>query len=180
MASNFSNEPLPLEHVPRLAAEHFVPVDRRYLGVTLVGFGLVGAIVLVGASLIASQVERPAIALAIAFGVVIVLVVAAVLRTIEVRRLGYQLRDHDLSLRSGVVTHSIQSVPFSRVQHVSVSRGPVERSFGLATLQVSSAGPNVSIPGLAIDDAERIKALITARADIEADDRDTPLPPPVR
>lgn len=169
MEEPFSNDPLPLDHVPQLGEEHFVPVDPRYLRVALVGLGLTGAVVIAGAALLATQVERPAIPLAIAGGVVVVLVLAAVLRTFEVRRLAYQLREHDLSLRSGVVTHSTESVPFSRVQHVGVSRGPVERSLGLATLQVNSAGPNLAIPGLAIDDAERIKALITARADIETD-----------
>lgn len=169
MEEPFSNDPLPLDGVPLLGEEHFVPVDPRYLRVALVGLGLTGAIVVAGAALLATQIEQPVIALAIAGGVVVVLVLAAVLRTLEVRRLAYQLRDHDLSLRSGVITHSTESVPFSRVQHVSVSRGPVERSLGLATLQVNSAGPNLAIPGLAIDDAERIKALITARADIEID-----------
>lgn len=169
MDATFSNEPLPLDGVPRLDEGHFVSVDPRYLRVSLAGLGFTGAVVVAGALLIASQVEQPAIPLGIAGGGVVVLVLAAVLQTLEVRRLAYQLREHDLSLRSGVITHSIESVPFSRVQHVSVSRGPIERSLGLATLQVNSAGPNLAIPGLAIDDAERIKALITARADIETD-----------
>ena len=169
MDATFSNEPLPLDGIPRLGDEHFVAVDPRYLRVSLAGLGIAALVVVTAAVLIATQAEQPAIPVAIAGGVVAVLVLSAILRTVEVRRLAYQLREHDLSLRSGVITHSIESVPFSRIQHVSVSRGPIERSLGLATLQVNSAGPNLAIPGLAIDDAERIKALITARADIETD-----------
>ena len=178
MDETFSNDPLPLDGVPRLGEEHFISVDPRYLRVSLAGLGLAGAVSVAGASLIATQVEQPAIPLAIAGGVIVLLLVAAVLRTVEIRRLAYQLREHDLSLRSGVITHSIESVPFSRVQHVSVSRGPIERSLGLATLQVNSAGPNRAIPGLATADAERIKALVTARADIAADRDDDGLAPP--
>ena len=108
------------------------------------------------------------------------LALVAVMRVFEVRRLAYQLREHDLSLRSGVISHRVESLPFSRVQHVNIHRGPIERSLGLATLQVSTAGPDISIPGLDRADAERIKLLVTERADAVLDD-DPPapsLPPP--
>jgi uncharacterized membrane protein YdbT with pleckstrin-like domain len=83
---------------------------------------------------------------------------------LEVRRLAYQVRAHDLSMRSGVITHRTESLPFARVQHVRIQRGAIERTLGLATLHVSSAGPNITIPGLSDADAERIKLLVTERA----------------
>jgi membrane protein YdbS with pleckstrin-like domain len=101
------------------------------------------------------------------------------LRVFEIRRLAYQLREHDLSLRSGVISHRVESLPFSRVQHVNIHRGPIERSLGLATLQVSTAGPNISIPGLSRADAEQIKLLVTERADAVVDN-DPSLPMPRR
>ena len=60
--------------------------------------------------------------------------------------------------------HSVETLPFARVQHVNLSRGPVERALGLATLDVRSAGPDISIPGLTEDDAARIKLLVIERA----------------
>ena len=169
MADPFSNEPIPTDHLPRLTDDAFVPVDPRYLRVSLTGVALAAAIVAIGTVMIAMQADRKVLPLLIGGGVLLLLVLVAIVRVLEVRRLAYQLREHDLSLRSGVITHRVESLPFSRIQHVNVHRGPIERSLGLATLQVSTAGPDISIPGLAQADAERIKLLVTERAD-EVDD----------
>ena len=55
-------------------------------------------------------------------------------------------------------------MPFVRVQHARVTRGPIDRAFGLAKLQISTAGPNLLIPGLPAADADRMKELIVSRA----------------
>ena len=170
MADPFSNEPIPTDRLPRLTEEPFVPVDPRYLRVSLIGVALVATIVAVVTAMIAAQIDQKVLPLLIGGGVLLLLVLVAVIRVLEVRRLAYQLREHDLSLRSGVITHRVESLPFSRVQHVNVHRGPIERSLGLATLQVSTAGPDISIPGLTEANAERIKLLVTERADVVDDE----------
>jgi membrane protein YdbS with pleckstrin-like domain len=170
MADPFSNEPIPTDHLPRLADDAFVPVDPRYLRVSLTGVALTATIVAIATVIIAMQIDQRVLTLLIGSGVLLLLVLVAVVRVLEVRRLAYQLREHDLSLRSGVITQRVESLPFSRIQHVNVRRGPVERSLGLATLQVSTAGPDISIPGLAQADAERIKRLVTERADVVDDE----------
>ena len=169
MTDLFSNEPIPTDQLPRLADHAFVPVDPRYLRVTLTGVALAAAVVAGGTVMITVQANRKVVPFLIGTVVLMLLALVAFIRVLEVRRLAYQLREHDLSLRSGVITHRVESLPFSRIQHVNVRRGPIERSLGLATLQVSTAGPDISIPGLTQADAERIKLLVTERADV-ADD----------
>ena len=88
----------------------------------------------------------------------------AVGRTLEVRHIAYLVRDNDISYRSGVIGRRVETMPFVRVQHARVMRGPIDRAFGLAKLQVSTAGPNLMIPGLPATDADRIKELIVSRA----------------
>lgn len=169
------NEPIPVDRLPRLSDDEFVPVHPRYLRVRVTGIGIAAVTVLVGGVVAAALFDRTIIPVAIAGGVLVVLGISAVAAVAEVRRLGYQIRERDLSLRSGVIKHSVETLPFARVQHVNISRGPVERSLGLATLDVSSAGPDISIPGLAEEDAARIKLLVTERAgaleDGDEDDR---------
>ena len=177
MAEPFRNEPIPTDHLPRLTDDAFVPVDPRYLQVSLTGIALTALTVAIIALIIALRTDQRVLALAIGAGVIVTLMLVAVARVFEVRRLAYQLREHDLSLRSGVFTHKVESLPFSRVQHVNVHRGPIERSLGLATLQVSTAGPDISIPGLKHADAERIKLLVTERAD-EVDNSSFDILPP--
>lgn len=170
MTDSFSNEPIPTNHLPRLDDEAFVAVDPRYLRVSLAGVALVATVIAIGTVVIATQANQKVPPLLIGCAVLLLLALVAVVRVLEVRRLAYQLREHDLSLRSGVITHRVESLPFSRIQHVNVRRGPIERSLGLATLQVSTAGPDISIPGLTQADAERIKLLVTERADAVVDE----------
>ncbi|WP_256544917.1 PH domain-containing protein [Halobellus inordinatus] len=78
----------------------------------------------------------------------------------------YEVREDSLYLERGVLTRVRTVVPFVRVQHVDTARSPIERVVGLASTVVYTAGSrgaDVSIPGLAPDDAddlrERLKRL---------------------
>ena len=162
----FANDPIPLDRVPRLSDDAFVGVDPRYLRVKLLGIAVAAVAVILGGAAAAYRFEPwPTIAMMAAL--LAVLVATAGFAVLEMRRLAYQLRDHDVSLRRGVVTHRTETVPFSRVQHVNLTRGPIERVLGLASLEVTSAGPNISIPGLAVSDAERVKQIVVERSDVE-------------
>ena len=71
----------------------------------------------------------------------------------------YRLDRHVLETRSGVWFRVTKLVPLSRLQHVDLRRGPLERAYGLASLVVHTAGTHEAthvIPGL---DAERAKQL---------------------
>ena len=130
----------------------------------------ISAVVVIGvAASIVWRSDALVVPVAVAVGVIVLLVAVGVLTVVESRRLAYQLRERDLSLRSGAFRHRVETIPFSRIQHVSVGRGVLERSLGLATLQVSSAGPDFSVPGLSPSDAELIKAAIAERAALESE-----------
>src|SRR3546814_18276177 len=62
-------------------------------------------------------------------------------------------------------------VPGSRVQHLDIRRGPLERHFRLATLVIHTAGTRhseVSLSGLDAGDAERLRDHLARQTD---DDR---------
>lgn len=95
---------------------------------------------------------------------------AALLPRRRYRAWGRAIMDDELHIRHGVWTRVRTVVPFGRVQHIDVAHGPVERAFGLATLILHTAGTRgaaVPLPGLAQDDAERMRDLI--RAEIRQD-----------
>ncbi|MFK7742898.1 MAG: PH domain-containing protein [Planctomycetota bacterium] len=65
-----------------------------------------------------------------------------------------------LLMRYGILFVEERSVPVRRMQHVDLSRGPIERLFGLATLVVFTAGNEGSafrVPGLAIQRATELR-----------------------
>lgn len=76
------------------------------------------------------------------------------------RHLFYRVDENGLRIRRGVWWRAVIDVPRSRVQHTDVSQGPIERSFGLATLVVFTAGTEhaqVGLPGLDHETALRIR-----------------------
>jgi membrane protein YdbS with pleckstrin-like domain len=79
------------------------------------------------------------------------------------RRLRYKLTDRLLQVVRGWLFHVDTVVPLVRVQHIDVTRGPLEKTFGVATLVVHTAGTHnsiVTLPGLAPERAAEIRDII--------------------
>jgi membrane protein YdbS with pleckstrin-like domain len=78
-------------------------------------------------------------------------------------------------LRRGRLWQSDTRVPGSRVQHLDIRRGPLERHFRLATLVIHTAGTRhseVSVSGLDADDAERLRDHLARQTDDDDDASD--------
>ena len=104
--------------------------------------------------------------------VVALLVLGLVWIVFRYRLWAYQVREDSLYLERGVVRHVRTVVPYVRIQHVDTSRGPVERSLGLSTLVVYTAGSrgaDVSIPGLTPEEASDLQQRVKELA-IEAEE----------
>lgn len=82
------------------------------------------------------------------------------------RRWGYAFTDRELHVARGWLTQTHTVVPVTRVQHIAVSQGPIERSAGVATLIVHTAGTEgslVTLPGITRQRAEDIRDAIRGR-----------------
>src|SRR5918992_5041607 len=86
------------------------------------------------------------------------------------RSWGYVEREDDLYITHGVLFRTLVAVPYGRMQLVEVASGPLERSFGLATvtLKTASAETNASIPGLTPDEATRLRDRLTELGEAHA------------
>ena len=161
----FSNDPIDVSTIPRLRDEDFSPVDPKYLTVSLIGYGIWTVMVIVICSILATVLpDNNWIPLVVLAGLLFLTVLSVIGTILGVKNIGYQVRQHDLSYRHGVLTKTVSTVPFIRVQHARVTQGPVERLFGISKLAVNSAGPDLHISGLAFDEAERLRALVVERA----------------
>lgn len=79
---------------------------------------------------------------------------------IEHRHSSYKVDDQGIEIRRGVVWRQVISVPRSRVQHTDVSQGPLERTRGLGTLVIYTAGTDhakVDLAGLSHETALAIR-----------------------
>ncbi|MFC5345539.1 PH domain-containing protein [Brevundimonas staleyi] len=82
------------------------------------------------------------------------------------RRWGYAFTDRELHVAQGWLVRTHTVVPVSRVQHIDVSQGPLERSAGVATLSLHTAGTEgslVRLPGIRRERAEDIRDAIRSR-----------------
>jgi membrane protein YdbS with pleckstrin-like domain len=97
-------------------------------------------------------------------GTVLVAIAAIILAPDRIyRRLRYGLTDRLLQVVRGWLFHTDTVVPFVRVQHLDVTRGPFDKMFGTATLVVHTAGTRnsiVTVPGLAPGRAAEIRDII--------------------
>lgn len=75
----------------------------------------------------------------------------------------YAERADDLLISRGVLWRELTVVPYGRMQLVEVTSGPLERRYGLARLQLHTAAAttDATIPGLAPDEAERLRDRLT-------------------
>jgi membrane protein YdbS with pleckstrin-like domain len=160
-------------HVEELFAppgEEWQPVSRRLVTVRFIVLAITLAIV------------TPIVAIGLwflldAWSIVIALTVAVVgtawggwLIPRIWRAWGYSERQEDLLVTHGVMFRKLTVVPYGRMQFVDVNSGPLDRKFGLATVQLHTASPatDARIPGLPAQEAARLRDKLSALGEAKA------------
>jgi membrane protein YdbS with pleckstrin-like domain len=93
---------------------------------------------------------------------VVVAVMAVVAWLVErgrYRAWGYAERADDLIVSRGLMFRRVSVVPYGRMQFIDVTAGPIDRAFGLATVQLhtAAAASDARIPGLVRVDADALR-----------------------
>ncbi|BCJ77609.1 PH domain-containing protein [Catellatospora bangladeshensis] len=96
--------------------------------------------------------------------VVVLDVTRAVVAVRAARSYGYAERERDLLVRHGRMVRHLSIVPYARMQFVDVVAGPLERAFGLATVQLhtAAAASDATVPGLEPAEAARLRDRLAA------------------
>jgi len=87
------------------------------------------------------------------------------------RHASYTVHEEGVEIRRGVVWRTVISVPRSRVQHTDVAQGPLERRYGLGTLDIYTAGrehAKVNLHGLDHQTAFAIRDHLLPQAEVDA------------
>ncbi|GAB1646179.1 PH domain-containing protein [Krasilnikovia sp. MM14-A1259] len=145
-------------------------VSPRLITVELIARGLLTVVVLAGLLVGWLFATHPWWLAAMAV-VVVVAVWRAVTTVRAVRAWGYAERDNDLLVRHGLLIRRLSVVPYSRMQYVDVTAGPLERAFGLATVQLhtAAAASDARVPGLPAQEAARLRDRLTALGEDRAE-----------
>lgn len=150
-----------------LAAHALRPVSPKLIPARYVG-GIVGYVIwvlMIAGAIVAAALTQMWWIAALAALPLLILLQSLVLTPRRVRAIGYLDAEEDLTIASGIMFRTVHTIPYGRVQSVKIDEGPVERRYGLAKLTVSTANgaSTVVLPGLEKAEAERLRALLTAR-----------------
>lgn len=109
----------------------------------------------------------------IGFGVaVMIFLVTALFSYISWKRLTYTIGAQDIRVESGVLSRSARSVPYERIQDVSLEQKLIPRLFGLVAVKFETGaggGDDLSLAFLTEDDGEELRQLVRELRDEEAD-----------
>ncbi len=83
---------------------------------------------------------------------------------------GYAEREDDLLVQRGVLFSRLSVVPYGRMQFIDVTAGPLERSFGIATVRMhtAAAASDARIPGLDREEAARLRDRLAELGEAQA------------
>ncbi|MDV6378510.1 PH domain-containing protein [Sporosarcina sp. GW1-11] len=82
----------------------------------------------------------------------------------------YEVREAEIELQHGLFIVNRTLIPMVRVQHVDMAEGPILRKYGLASITISTAATNHSIPALVTEEADELRNRISMFARVAKDD----------
>lgn len=151
-------EPVPLHRL-----------ERGYLRVlrlrAVIGWLVLAPLAVLGDGYLSWRTSLP---VGIVAGPILIFAVVSIVFLVPRRwsRWGYAFTERELHVAHGWLTRVHTVVPVSRVQHIDVSQGPIERGSGVATLSLHTAGTEnslVVLPGITRQRAEDIRDAIRVR-----------------
>ena len=166
---NFTNETIDTANLPKYEEVAFTSLHPNYKKVVLLNVSLLSCILFFGFGSVAffkndEFTQNNLIAIGSLLALVIVLIFFFSL--LSYRKKGFAFRNHDVLFRSGIIATSTMVIPYNRIQHVSLHEGLVSRYFGLAKIEIFTAGGNssdIEIPGIEKSQAEDIKQLLMGK-----------------
>jgi hypothetical protein len=177
-----ASDPSPTEPTPAdpasagpAPADPMERLDPRVVVYWLVS-GIASLLVLAGIVGFGLYLSREHIPGGVRWAIVVASVLGAIMTvwtlvapTLAYARWRFRIDADLLVARYGIVFHEEKAIPISRLQHVDLTRGPIERLFGLATFVVYTAGTegaSFRLPGLAAARAKELRdAILAARGD---------------
>ncbi|TXD85033.1 PH domain-containing protein [Subsaximicrobium wynnwilliamsii] len=163
----FTNTQIDTNALPQIDQVELHPIDKAYLKIIVINKLLVyGVIVLalILAKLFLVDVLIQSYFWLLAAAVGLLCLSNFMLALLAFKKRMYALRDKDVIYAHGLLIHRLTTVPISRIQHIETSRSWLSRQFGLATLNIYTAGESgsdLSIKGLSEAEATRINDFLS-------------------
>lgn len=172
---DFKNPIISWESLPKASEAEYKKLSKSYRTLTLIRGGITSLVLLVIIFLVVVFAQLWNIYLLLSL-IALWLVIFGMLmlrpwKLYEYK--GYALREHDLLYKSGWLWKRKVAIPYNRIQHVEIRRGPIEELLRLRNLEIYTAGgssSDLSIPGLDPDQAEKLRAFISVKTGMDEEE----------
>lgn len=163
----FTNETIDTTGLPRFEQVQFTKLHPFYWKVLLINASITMLIIGIVLGIACYNIEE-LIEFQMQISIAYVLLVAIILffAYLGFRKKAFAFREHDVLYRHGVIATSTIVIPYNRIQHVALHEGIVSRFFGLADVEIFTAGgssSDIDIPGIEKIQAENIKQLLMGK-----------------
>ncbi|TDE07157.1 PH domain-containing protein [Flavobacterium sandaracinum] len=166
---NFTNDTIDTSQLPKFEEVTFTALHPKYFKVVLINLLLFISILIIVPSVV--SVLKPELfsgRIWLVLGIVIPIVstLIIVFSLVGFKKKGFAFRNHDVLFRHGIIATNTIVIPYNRVQHVALHEGLVSRYFGLAKIEIFTAGgssSDIEIPGIEKEQAEKIKQLLMGK-----------------
>ena len=164
---HFTNEVIDIKQLPRFETVGLSKLNPNYGKV--IGFNILITFLILGGGLVAllffnKDLQDYWQQLLVLYVILVAIVVF--FSAVSLKKKAFAFRTHDVIYQSGVLATNTIVIPYNRVQHVALHEGFVSRFFGLAKVEIFTAGgsaSDISIPGIALAQAEDIKQLLMGK-----------------
>ena len=143
------------------AERHTHPISPLVAGLS----GIPNAIFPMIAVFVSMQEEPWALSAALGIGAII-LILTACGAYLSWRRLTYLVGNEDIRVDSGIISRAARSIPYERIQDVSLEQSLVPRLFDLAQVKFETGaggGDDLTLRYLTLAEGERLRDVIRAR-----------------
>lgn len=82
---------------------------------------------------------------------------------IEYRQWGYIISDDRIEIRHGIFLIKITVIPIVRVQHITITQGPINRKLGISTIVIHTASGTFAIEGISNDNAKTMAEMLKTK-----------------
>ena len=105
----------------------------------------------------------------VAFMVVLQLLQILIYPPIEYIQWQYMIAPDRIEIKKGIFYRTHTVIPISRIQHVAVTQGVLQRPFKLSTVKIHTAGSEMEIQELNTEVAEEICARLQKRVNVKVE-----------
>lgn len=164
---NFTNNTIDVNQLPRFETVVFQKLQPDYWSIMVINRIIFFLILAIGTGVLYYLVEETANEISyIVIFIAALFILTFFFSRISFLKKGFAFREHDVVFKHGIIATNTIIIPYNRVQHVALHEGWLSRYFGLAKVEIFTAGGSASdiqIPGIEKEQAEKIKQLLMGK-----------------